>query len=924
MIAPSFRSLVAVASAALMLMACGEDATKMLASARDYRAKGDYNAATIQLKNVLQKDPQNAEARFMFGMILQDSGDLVGAERELRKAYDAGYSTEQLALPFSRALIAMDKGKEAIKLIGGMRADTPAAKAAVAAGVADAFLATGDKAGAQTSVDRALQAVPGFPAARLTQARLKAMAPDLDGALAIVDEVLAHEPKSYEALMLRGEIRLAKKQNDEAVHDFVAAADARPRLIMPRLRAAQILLAANKIEDAKVQLAEASKISATHPMLVFAKGVIALAEGKNEQARDNALQVLRSAPDYMQARVLAGLAHLKLKEMLQAQEQFEKVVAKMGNAPTPRRLLARAYLAGQEPGRALEALSPLIGLDSRDRESLMLAGEAALSSGNQARASEYYERVTKLDPNDTTARARLGVVRLVGGDTDHAIADLAAAAALDEHATPVDAALVSVLMQKGDLKQARKVAEQLVAKQPKESLPYNLLGAVKLADKDAAGARQAFTKALEIDPDYLAAVTNLGQLDIAEGKTEQAIARMNKLIEHSPKQVEAYLALARWSSGPGHKPDAVKAVLEKGIAANPSNVQLRTAYVGELLRAGDKKATLAAARELVTRAPNDPSALATAVQAQAVAGDSEEAAATVKKLVALRPSAPEPLLLQADLLQRSGATAETEDALRRAVKLDADGKAQARQRLGVFLLSQRKFDEADSIAKDMLSRQPNSLPGLLLAADVATARKDHAAAAAGYAKALAIRPDPAIAARVHASLVAAGKASDADAFAKKWLAEHPKDLGFRAYQADVALRAPDYPQAVRAYKAMLEIQPKNPVVLNNLAWAAAQTKDPLARSYAEQALALAPDSAAVLDTLAMIQIDSGDVQGGITRLKRAVTLEPERNDLRLNLARALIKAGDKAGAKGELDLVLAKSNADAATRRDAESLRKTL
>jgi len=924
MIASSFRSLAVVLSAAMMLVACGDDPAKLLASARDYQAKGDYNAATIQLKNVLQKDPQNAEARFMFGMILQGSGDLVGAERELRKAYDAGYATEQLALPFSRALIAADKAKEAITLIGGMRADTPAAKAAVEAGVADARLAVGDKAGAQAAVDRSLKAVPDFPAARLAQARLKAMEQDFDGAATLVNEVLAKDAKSYEALMLRAEIRLAQKQNDAAVRDFIAAADVNKRLVMPRLRAAQILLASNNIDGAKVQLAEASKISATHPLVVFSKGVIALVEGKTEQARDSALQVLRSAPDYIPARVLAGLAHLKLKELLQAQEQFEKVVAKTGKAPTPRRLLARAYMAGQEPGRALEALSPMIGPDSRDRESLMLAGEAALSSGNQARASEYYERVTKLDPNDTTARARLGVARLVGGDTEHAINDLTAAAALDEHATPVDAALISVLMQKGDVKQAKKVAEQLVAKQPKEGLAYNLLGAVKLADKDATGARQAFEKALEVEPNYVAAAINLGQLDISQGKMDDAIARMSKIVERAPKQADAYLVLARWSAAPGQKPGAARAVLEKGIAANPTDVPLRTTYVGELLRANDKKAALAAARDLVARAPNDPNALAAAAQAQAVAGDNQEATATAKKLVALRPSAPEPLILQAELLQRSGATAEAEDALRRAVKLDTDGKAKAQQKLGVFLLSQGKFDEAGSIAKSMLSRQPNSLPGLLLSADVAAARKDFAGAATDYGKALAVQPDPAIAARTHANLVAAGKTGEADALAKKWLGEHPKDLGFRAYQAEAALRAPDYPQAVRVYKSMLEIQPKNAVVLNNLAWAAAQTKDPQARSYAEQALALAPDSPAVLDTLATIQIEGGDVQGGVTRLKRAVSLAPDRNDLRLNLARALIKSGDKAGAKGELDVVLAKSGTDAAIRRDAESLRKTL
>ena len=49
----------------------------------DFRVRA---AAVIQLRNALQKNPDLAEARFLLGTSLLETGDLAGAEKELRKA----------------------------------------------------------------------------------------------------------------------------------------------------------------------------------------------------------------------------------------------------------------------------------------------------------------------------------------------------------------------------------------------------------------------------------------------------------------------------------------------------------------------------------------------------------------------------------------------------------------------------------------------------------------------------------------------------------------------------------------------------------------------------------------------------------------------------------------------------------------------
>ena len=116
----------------------------------------------------------------------------------------------------------------------------------------------------------------------------------------------------------------------------------------------------------------------------------------------------------------------------------------------------------------------------------------------------------------------------------------------------------------------------------------------------------------------------------------------------------------------------------------------------------------------------------------------------------------------------------------------------------------------------------------------------------------------------------------------------------------MALRARDYKAAVAHYQIVVTQQPGNVIALNNLAWAAGQLGDPKALDYAQRALQIAPESPLVLDTIGVLLVSSGDANKGLEYLKRAVALVPDRNDIRLNYAKALVKTGKKDEARKEL------------------------
>jgi Flp pilus assembly protein TadD len=103
------RSLARLSTAlalAAALAACGRsDPASLIASARNYLAKGDAPAAIIELKNALQTAPENPDARFLLARSLLDTGDVAGAETEARKAIQLGYAPDEVYPVLARALL---------------------------------------------------------------------------------------------------------------------------------------------------------------------------------------------------------------------------------------------------------------------------------------------------------------------------------------------------------------------------------------------------------------------------------------------------------------------------------------------------------------------------------------------------------------------------------------------------------------------------------------------------------------------------------------------------------------------------------------------------------------------------------------------------------------------------------------------------
>jgi Flp pilus assembly protein TadD len=78
-----------------------------------------------------------------------------------------------------------------------------------------------------------------------------------------------------------------------------------------------------------------------------------------------------------------------------------------------------------------------------------------------------------------------------------------------------------------------------------------------------------------------------------------------------------------------------------------------------------------------------------------------------------------------------------------------------------------------------------------------------------------------------------------------------------------------------------------------------------------------------MDTLGYVMVEQGDVAKGLAMLRKAATLAPNNPDIHFHVAWALHKSGDGAGARKELEQLLAKGT-KFSLEEDAKTLLKQL
>ncbi|MBL8286361.1 MAG: PEP-CTERM system TPR-repeat protein PrsT [Rubrivivax sp.] len=900
-IRPPIALAAAVLAAALLAGCNRESEDKLLQSAQEYIAKRDYKSATIQLKSLLQRNANSAVARQALGKALLDSGDAPGALVELRKARELGQPDDKVVPDLARAMLLTGEHAGVLSQFGStvLTAAPAQADLLTSVSIAQAMAGQGDKA--KETIARALQVHPQHVPAIVVAARVKAGEGDLDGALRLLDDALAHDPANERAGTLKGELLWRGKRDEAAalaaLNKTVAAA---PGAVGAHVALIGIHNEAGRTAEATAQFQALKKAAPNHPDTLFIEAQHALQAGDARTARDLASRLLRGMPDNPRVQMLAGAADFRLGAFNQAESNLARALRALPQHLPTRQLLAQTHLRTNQPAKALEVLAPSIEQGNADGPTLALAGEAHMMLGDTRRADTMFQAAAKASPNDARVRTSVALAQYARGETQGAMAALETIAAEDGAGTRADMALITARLRGNDIAGALKAVDALQKKLPQSAMPDLLRGRVLLVKQDTAGATAAFETALKKDAKFVPAASALAALDIAANRNEAARKRLQDIVAADPTSVQARIALAETTARTGGSGAEVAQIFAAAVKANPTQVQSRLLQVEQLLRMGDAQSALIAAQDGNAALPGNNELQSLLGRAQLAAGDARQAAATFGQLANRYPNEAIHQLRLAEAHVAAKDLAAARAALRKALEIEPDSLA-AKRSLAALALQQDKPDEARTIARELQKSRPKDASGYLLEGDVERQQRNWPAAVAAYRKTFAIARSTDTAIRLHQALYAGGQRPDADRLAADWQKENPKDFGFSYYLGDLAMARADFPAGEKHYRAVLDVQPRNALALNNVAWLMAKQGKTGAVPLAEQANQILPNRPQLLDTLATTLAAEGDVKRALDTQKRAVQLDRSDPNLRLNLARLHLKAGEKPQARAELE-----------------------
>ena len=360
-------------------------------------------------------------------------------------------------------------------------------------------------------------------------------------------------------------------RRDEAIREFEALAKADPDDRDARTRLIAAYRAVQRPADAEKVLEAALKRNPKDSDALLQRGEMFVAAGDYGRAETDLNQVIRLSPDSAQAHYVMARFHrargenltyrqelmkaLQLDERLTAIriEAAQNLVASgdakaaltlLDQAPSTQKTLTPVLVARNWVLWALGDVAEMrkgidLGLSRGQSSDLLLQdGVWKLRAGKFPAARGSLEQALKIDPGD---------VRALGALTQ------------------------SYRAEKQDATALQKVKEY-ASREPRSAPVQEFLGVLLTANGNRREARAAFEAARAGDPKFVMADLSLTQLDVADGKLDDAKRRLEEILSTDRSNITARLWLGNIEITNGNK----KAALEEFrqvVTAAPNNAQ---------------------------------------------------------------------------------------------------------------------------------------------------------------------------------------------------------------------------------------------------------------------------------------------------------------------------------------------------------------
>ncbi len=834
------------------------EALSHITRAETYSQQGQYRSALLEVRNAIQKDPNNVEHIVR----LADLYLKIGAPREASELLAPWIkeNPEAVALTLARAYVEQGKHLSATETLALQTPTSPEDQLEESLIRAEALRKSGEQAEAlvlynnlTASNPTNIEAITGTLQAQIDLRKNTQ-------AVETADEWLAKNEMDPKVLYWKGLAQYRLNQLEQSSKTLTEAVGVLPTsdVFLPIRRTvlmalSRVLTEQGKITEAQLYNRILSENINTGAREQAEAAITALKEGDFDKAKVILQDALKLNPENEQMALMLGALYAGTGEL---SEGAHLMAENLDPETTPTQLIRAATIAQIDTGEREEALKTLeraIQARTNDNELLAMHGILALSiPGHEDEGIASLSKVISSQPDRVRLRLALAQHYIKNDKPEQALGQLRMAFTSAPTDWAITSTYLNVLLAQGEKQEAGEIRDALIngySDEPQALLLASLTDA-QLGNTDRATKR--LEKLTKDNPELQAPKVALASLYDRSGQREKAVNILVDAARLTPDVIRP-LQQAGQIYARDHNIPEIKAWLNDIGKTHPElaqNADTLTALIyiteGNLAEARSRLTLWEGTNSITVKRALGQLLLA---EARAAATNKEWAKARAKaaEAIALEPKNVGFALLPVGIAEMEGKMEDAFSALDAVEKNHGEGTATMLSRAN--LLNIQKGPKA---AYDYLLEKWQTTKNVQLMSSLVGLAKE-------------------------------GTPKSLDSLTENWLREDPQNLGAHLARAEWLMSNNQNAAAIPLYEQVLTRQPNNLAALNNLAWTLREDNPDRALKLARQASELAPNRPEILDTYGWILHLTGNHAEAKVAIEKALALAPGNEEIESHL-----------------------------------------
>lgn len=888
---------MAVLGLIFLVSACQEKTSEEhILEAQQFTENGNVAAAIVALKNAAQKEPRSAQVRFELGKLYLEVESYEDAEKELSRALELGYDelvvTPLLAVALQRtganvALADLDYQNSAL---------TGAEKMEIGFRQIGSLIQLNKESEARNLIADLLQLDSNTVYRGLVQAYDYILREELMRALEKSKEMYARAPLNRDVLNFTARLYQINNMPEEAAKVYQNYIIVAPRDVESKFALASMLVDQRKTEEAEVYIDELMELNENNPMLNQMKGIVRAAAKDFKNAKVFAENAIRFGRNDPVNRIIAGLSSYQLEDYEASVEHFSVIASILPDDHPGLRILAASQLKSNMGDEAGQILSRVQAVEGDDASLFSRAGYELLRSGNTEAAKNIVEQADRISASakDLT---RLGILKLSLNDLE-GLVDLEEAVAQEPESRTAKTTLASAYLGTNQLDKAMELAKTWQGDEPQSVEGFILESEVLQRQEQYDDAESVINKALALDAKNIPARLAEVRLGMRQKAYEQSLTKIESVLLDAPSSLPA-LAIYFALKDQLNQRDEGIAYLKKAAEDYADNLNVAILYARVAVNFNQAQQALDALANIEADRTTPVSYWPVKGTALIKSNKADEALDHYELWANFYPNQENAVLGQLLVLDakrdyQKGANVSTDFLTRK-------DSIQVKIMNSYFLIMANELEKGKEVY-DSIDASYKALPFLrgvnarinLLEGKPYEALED---AKVAYEQNTSINN---MILYVNA-LDGVGRENESLQVIKAFSERFPNDGRAKLLLGEKQIKV-DEAGAIATYKDVLLTYPNNFVVLNNLAYLlmdVGELND--AYEYANRAYTIQPNNLAIADTYAQVLIKRGEIAEAVDVYNRAMSNKVNNDEISLNYIEALLKNDNITIAKRRIE-----------------------